>query len=828
MHNLLTFGLPKRWADEAKEALYFYPDVLDYHYDLTMYRAEWKKLSQEQGGYLIVENGQLNRVGWLRFAWESVKGWFGFLGFNNHCHPAKIKMAAQKLLYYGYLNEFNQESPLEVMEGWDDACRPDQGYITNSKENRSDQISHLLQQQLVAFYQDNARALQALNTFTDYLPLPHKDHDYIFGNTYAVAGDIISLVHLDVQNEPFIRRIISKLQTGESTLPGSACRRIYINHIFATIREQFEEILRVRSTSSGFMSSVSRLFSTQRDDCLVLEGLHCKAETTRVLWPELIKNHTDILIKLKLEWAHQLKEGHDKLKRKELYNDAYKIIEGLPDKARVNEYLLRYFYDDDSFATLPIHFEVVQAWGEHLFSVVLQTCNTLDTQTRCSYRIAQIRPDIIPLPSLTAFIERCLRVQDYHLTVELIERLSENNMPRAVKFLKDYRQKLYPHMKPNTPLSKAYARELVNDAQNTSTLMSFFSNSTKTNYDIAALLDSTIANHEAAAYFFEKYVHDKQWDMALQLIEVRKQQKLAIDELPIAARKILAHHYWVEGERLWEQGSAIRDDNFSEAEIDYRQSLRMKETAAFVLDSDNNLHAVNVHLRLLAQCMVDGDEAHHGLSLPRLDEALGYLARIDNTICTQKDEDLGAVYIRTLEHKVHLLHERCLGANRGDYSVQPAHRERCRQFIAPLIESIDKLIALRAGAFGVGQVDNNYRLSYLHFLKAEIISFFKLNEDDRDHYRKATELEPNQAYYYSRYSVSLSLSNRELSHEMLAKGQQLLAKCPALQDGMSAQEAHLRWLEERWLKQEDKIYNIDMPAPVAKEQNTFFSRFGFS
>ena len=112
----LRFYLPYFLSNSIKNALYFYPDDLYYQLSKTQYQREWVKLGQGKGGFLIVQQGQLNRVGWLHYGFEHVKGW---LGFNHACQPEKIRMAAQKLAYYGYLKGFNEGPTLDVIHGWD-------------------------------------------------------------------------------------------------------------------------------------------------------------------------------------------------------------------------------------------------------------------------------------------------------------------------------------------------------------------------------------------------------------------------------------------------------------------------------------------------------------------------------------------------------------------------------------------------------------------------------------------------------------------------------------------------------------------------------------
>jgi len=827
MRTLLIFNLPKRWDDEARDALYFYPDVLDCHYTHKQYKEEWNKLSKERGGYLIVQNGQLNRVGWLRFAFEAVKGWFGFLGFSNNCHPAKVKMAALKLLYYGYLNEFNKEASLDVINGWDKECQPDEGYIVNSKENRTDDISSNLQDQLVACYQENAADLNALKSFDGSLPLPHQDRSFIFGNTYAIAEEIESSVRLDVQNEQLISGNISKLKNGELTLPDSTCRRLYINHIFTTIEQTFEEILRTRTAGISLLN-LSRYFSTPRNDRVILGELHTKAEMTLALWPSLSKNYIDFLIKLNIALACQ--EPHDIPNRKVLYTNAYNLIVSLQDKGQINDYLQQYFYNDEGFVTLPFESEVVQGWGEYLFESFLETCRTLETKNACRYRIAQIRPDMIPDSQLPVFINSCLLLDKYNIASGLIERLSGSNMQRSMKYIKDNHRNLVSLLKQNTPLSQAYAKELVNDAKSTYRLVNFFTDKEKNNYEAAAALDSETIYGDAAPYFLRKYVNHEQWEAAFSLLEVRKTKGLPVEELPTVELDKIADHFVTEGERLRERGDAIQAEDFSTAEQHYQESLQMMEMAVFAQNSHKYRHLLNEHRRYMAECIFDGDEVRHSITLPRLDEALAYLAPIDFKEYEQAEEyleSLAKVHIRILEHKVRLLHENCLGAGRDDRTVHETHLNKCHNFIMPLIDSIDSLIEIREASHSNDPADNNSRLAYLHFLKGDVIKFFKLEKDDRCHYKKAIELEPNQAFFYYSYSVSILLSNPELSREMLAKSGELLSRIPALSDGMTAQEAHLHWLRELWVS--EKTYNIKMPepVPVPEEPSSFLSRFGF-
>ena len=820
-----TFHLPKSLDIKVQNALYFFPDVLDYQFNRTQYHDEWAKLSQEKGGYLIVQSGQLDRVGWLRYTFERVKGWFGF---SNECHPAKIKMAAQKLAYFGYLNEFNQRTVLDVISGWDHQFQPEKTYIDTCKKDRNNKDSSFLQEHLVAFYRKHAQQLCALNTIHLNLPLPQNNTGFKFGHTYAMCNQLVDMVHLDVQDEEMINAYLPFFEDGYSTLVGSTCRHLFIAMKLKTIQANFNDLSQKQSVGNSFLRGFGSLIFNQTIPYPTeLEGLHKTAEATLELSPDSKGCYADILIPLKLELGSQLKAIGNLSRMTELYQEAYSLIVDYREGPLSYQYLQRYFLEEDGFKLLDTNSQFVKSWGKYLFQKVLPYTHFPDKQHLYEYRIAQIQPDLIPSETLPTYINCCLKEKNYVLAFELIKRLAETKIDLAVKYICENRAGLHELVTQDTPLlSEAYSKKIIENVGATSArLVHFFSPATKDNeFEQAVLKHPSIEYKDAAPYFLTKYVKENNWEKALSLLLMRRKMDLPIEPLPLDAINSLAQHYTNEGERLYTEGKVLRDENkYDEAEKRYSESLSMMGVAETVLTSSERLYNLNVHRRLLAGIIIDGKS----LTLARVNQALFYLEEIDKTSCPKKDEYLNDVYINVLENKVKFLHQSCL---LDDFIVKryatEEHKSSCMASLKALAPTLNKLISLREAYTSVADKGaNKKRLAELHFLKAEYLVYFELgNEEHRNkiafvHYEKACNLEPNQPFYHLCYSKSLPYEKIALIKEENSKGYKLLEQC-----GLTLLDFN-HWFEERWQIAERKVYKIPMPEPIAISAPSFWSSF---
>lgn len=91
----------------------FYPDTIPFTYDAKEYQAVWRNLiaGSKKSPHIYVSGYELKPVSRTRYLWEAFRG---KLGLENHCSPARVKMGLQKLLYYGYVNKFENASAEEL------------------------------------------------------------------------------------------------------------------------------------------------------------------------------------------------------------------------------------------------------------------------------------------------------------------------------------------------------------------------------------------------------------------------------------------------------------------------------------------------------------------------------------------------------------------------------------------------------------------------------------------------------------------------------------------------------------------------------------------
>lgn len=807
MTDVLKFGLLNAWDKNVRPAIYFYPDVFDYQLDQVTYNATWLRLNKDNGRYLMAKNGQLSRVSWFRYAVESFLGW---LGFSNDCHPIKVKMSAQKLLYFGYLNGLNAAAPLQVMNEWDTDCQPDAPYIDQCKTARSDKTSAALQNQLVTLYQTNTLALDAHRKSEPILTISPEESGFIFGSSYAEYGNIVSMAQLDPQNTLLLKQYIAEIPHGEDTLPQSTARRLYVNHTVNLIHQQFDQL------SFGYENT-----HTLKPR---LELFHQSAEAALLLAPELISDHFNTLIKLKMAYAESLTGLTERLKKKELCDAAYHQITQLTDDKQIFAYLTHYFLSSASFETLDRQAELIKHWAEYLYKTELKNATNLETKNLCLYRIAQIRADLIPESesSLTAFIDSCLQLKDLELAFNLIDRLSRCAMQRALKYIGDNHDRLYPYLKSQKEtapsLSKAYAIKLVNDVKSQGFIRRLFSSNPKKYYDEAVVLDPEIALNEAAVYFFDHYIHDQQWDHAYEQLQARRSKNIRDSALPTHLLQQLSQHFGEEGARLHQEGWDLREkNNFQAAEILYQRSLAMFEKSASVVDNEQTLLELNAQRRRLANLIVDGDLFRTCLTLERVNEALDLIQLIiqSSQDCNQ-DCYFAETYACVLEQHIQLLHRACLGAPDGDYVAKKPYKTQCMPLVERIMDSLDKIITLLEGPYGRTQPNIQTKLAHYHFLKAEFIDFFLFNEDKSEctHYAKAVALVPNQPFYHMRYSNALLYYHlNEESDKELTMGRTLLTAC-----GYTSVDYN-NWHVERWKMTEDRVYQIEIPEPPRANQS---------
>ena len=101
--NLLWF-ISQVFTPREQSFILFYPDIISFEYKSNEdYIRDLKNLMGKKKGqtkYLYVDHNGIKPVWGIRYAWEHIKGAFGF---ENHCQQQRVQMAFNKFVYYGYV-----------------------------------------------------------------------------------------------------------------------------------------------------------------------------------------------------------------------------------------------------------------------------------------------------------------------------------------------------------------------------------------------------------------------------------------------------------------------------------------------------------------------------------------------------------------------------------------------------------------------------------------------------------------------------------------------------------------------------------------------------
>jgi tetratricopeptide (TPR) repeat protein len=464
--------------------------------------------------------------------------------------------------------------------------------------------------------------------------------------------------------------------------------------------------------------------------------------------------------------------------------------------------------------------ELVQSFGTYLLGKVTTETNPAKKHVY-AYSVAQITPIAgIPLSSVSQCIDSCIVKENYPLAFSLIERLFESKPAEALGYLTSHHDRLFSSLRPDTPLSQAYARKLLLTPTGTWTTLSMFSAPSKARYQQAAAIfpQLKIENETLAAHFFAEYVAEGKWEDALSLLQKRKEKRLSVEIFNRPSMETLAAHFCEEGERLYNEGHALRSEDFARAEALYRHSLQMKEHAAVIINNDTNRFQVNIHRRLLARIIIESDNYSKCLTEKRTVEALDFLKQIELNPCTGEDPHFNEIYLDVLGHHISFLHNNCLTTNFGASAVCAAadHKAHCQDSINRLIGSIDKALSLRKNS---RTADNPKQMAALYFMKAEYIDYFALEGSALSNYQKARELAPTQPFYHLRYSETLPDATGPHIEAARQTGGVLLKEC-----GMEVSD-YMSWFDERWKK--TKFYNVSLPEAPLPKPTGILAGFGF-
>lgn len=215
-------ALIKKFPGASRKALGYYPDMLVYQHDSHQYQTHWQQLSQSP---FIYTNGyDMRPAGYLRYAFETVKGW---LGLHNHCQENCVQLSLQKFAYYGYLRGFSQDFATNMHNY---PLSPT--YRNLITQSHSEQISADIQAQLISYYVLHAEQFPTTNH------IARISNQSIFGDTFRKLGYSSEIPRLDPQNPSLIRNTIERLEpeinpASYTFLTGTCYAKTVSNHYLA-------------------------------------------------------------------------------------------------------------------------------------------------------------------------------------------------------------------------------------------------------------------------------------------------------------------------------------------------------------------------------------------------------------------------------------------------------------------------------------------------------------------------------------------------------------------------------------------------------------------
>ncbi|HAZ7573001.1 hypothetical protein OQJ02_01225 [Legionella sp. PATHC032] len=187
--------LLKRIPQHLKGVMEYYPDVLLFQLNQIQYTHLWHELASAK--YLYTNGYEIKPTHWLMYAFQTVKGWFGF---DNHCQPEKVSYVLNKLSYYGYTKQFLQPD-FSSMRNY--SMSPEiSALVVNS---RDDLTTAQLQNKLVNNY-FKVEPYLGINYSYQKLNPNHR-----FGESWLHAREWGLIPQLDPQDDSLIAEVISTL-----------------------------------------------------------------------------------------------------------------------------------------------------------------------------------------------------------------------------------------------------------------------------------------------------------------------------------------------------------------------------------------------------------------------------------------------------------------------------------------------------------------------------------------------------------------------------------------------------------------------------------------
>jgi len=161
-------------------AYWMYPDIFDCAFTQPEYQRYWEQLKQASP-YTVVDQMLPKQVTFQQHTWKHLKSW---LGYTNYSHPARIQMALQKILYFGYLYGLNIEEIVSFSPAFLIRYPIANDFIQACQKERNNETSAFLQEALVTFYNQHIDDLKGRNND----PAHKTNNVFYFGKSSHLTG----------------------------------------------------------------------------------------------------------------------------------------------------------------------------------------------------------------------------------------------------------------------------------------------------------------------------------------------------------------------------------------------------------------------------------------------------------------------------------------------------------------------------------------------------------------------------------------------------------------------------------------------------------------
>ena len=358
-----------------------YPDVFCFAFTNEQYQQHWAAI-KSSNHYLVLNDMHLKPVGWKKHAWEQLKAGLGYT--EDKVHSVRIQMAMQKLLYFGYLNGFNSNETVAFSPEFLTVYPLSEDFREACHQPRNNHRSLMLQQSLMAFYDNNSEMLRGWNH-----TMPHLVDEY-FGKSY-VTGDrsddnLCTFAQLDPQQPPLGGCMELDLNR---TLPNSTLRELLIGNKMNELQISLDDIILQTSTNKTYY---------YREN---LTELKLKAERLLAFQPSLSHERSSFFVRLYVFLAERLALFDNEA---EYYGKAFSIIKLMDNPTAIVHLNDCFLENDKAYSVIEKESMLLEAWLEHLYSDVVSN----PEHQLCSikgYRILTDKPMLIKAEHLTLFAQ---------------------------------------------------------------------------------------------------------------------------------------------------------------------------------------------------------------------------------------------------------------------------------------------------------------------------------------------------------------------------------------------------------------------------------------